>query len=209
RHRITRSLFEVFAKRSGYSIGIITKSRLITRDIDVLTEVAKRNRFTVHLTITTPDAALARKIEPRAPRPDLRFAAVRKLRDAGITTGILVAPLLPGLNDHPKMLDEMGRLAAQAGASFLAANPLFLKLCSRPTFLSFVREHFPHLLGDYQRRYARSDFADEQYAHQMKMLLDLVRKKHGLASRLRDDVMTAGQAPGNFDRPRPVAAATA
>src|SRR3984957_6137993 len=75
RARITRSILEVFARRAGYHIGIITKSRLITRDIDVLSEVARRNRLVIHLTITTTDAALARLTEPRAPRPDLRFAA--------------------------------------------------------------------------------------------------------------------------------------
>ena len=82
RARVTRSILEVFARRSGYTIGIITKSRLIVRDLDVLTEVARNNRLIVHITITTPDAALARLVEPRAPRPDLRFAAVRELRDA-------------------------------------------------------------------------------------------------------------------------------
>ncbi len=183
RHRVTRSIFEVFAKRSGYDIGVITKSRLIARDIDVLAQVARRNRFVVHLTITTPDAALARMIEPRAPRPDLRFAALRKLRDAGITAGVMCSPLLPGLNDNPAMLDEMGRLASEAGASFLVGNPLFLKLCSRPTYLSFVREHFPHLLADYERRYAHSDFADKQYTDKMHEIVDGIRHKYGIGSR--------------------------
>ena len=96
RARITRSLLEVFARREGHRIGIVTKSNLITRDIDLLQTIAERNHLVVHLTITTTDAALARKLEPRAPRPDLRFAAVRKLRAAGVLAGVLCAPLLPG-----------------------------------------------------------------------------------------------------------------
>src|SRR6201996_265680 len=68
RARVTRSILEVFARRSGYTIGIITKSRLIVRDLDVLKEVARHNRLIVHITITTPDATLARLVEPRAPR---------------------------------------------------------------------------------------------------------------------------------------------
>ena len=183
RARITRSILEVFARCSGYTIGIITKSRLIVRDIDVLTEVARHNRLIVHITITTPDARLARLVEPRAPRPDLRFAAVRRLRDAGITAGIMCSPLLPGLNDDAKMLDEMGRRAAEARASFFVANPLFLKLCSRPTYLSFVREHFPALEEDYRARFASRDFAAPKYRREMAELVSTVRSKYGLGQR--------------------------
>jgi len=186
RARITRSILEVFAQRSGYTIGIITKSRLIVRDLDVLTEVARHNRLIVHITITTPDAALARLVEPRAPRPDLRFAAVRKLRDAGITAGVMCSPLLPGINDDAKMLDEMGRRAAEACASFFVANPLFLKLCSRPTYLSFVREHFPALEADYRARFAYSDFAAPKYRREMAELVSTVRSKYGLGQRSMD-----------------------
>ncbi|HEV2618339.1 MAG TPA: radical SAM protein, partial [Acidobacteriaceae bacterium] len=123
---ITRSLLQVFARRHGYRLGIVTKSNLIERDIDLLSEIAARNALTVHITITTPDARLARILEPRAPRPDLRFAAVKKLRDAGIRTGILCCPLLPGITDSEPALDRMARRAAEVGACFFAANPLFL-----------------------------------------------------------------------------------
>jgi DNA repair photolyase len=186
RARITRSILQVFAKRSGYTIGIITKSRLIVRDLDVLTEVARHNRLVVHVTITTPDAALARMVEPRAPRPDLRFAAVRKLREAGVTAGVMCSPLLPGINDGAKMLDEMGRRAAEAGASFFVANPLFLKLCSRPTYLSFVREHFPALEADYRKRFADRDFATPKYKREMSELVGSVRRKYKLGQRSMD-----------------------
>ncbi len=96
---ITRSILEVFAKQEGYHLGIITKSSLITRDIYLLQQIAARNHLVLHITITTTDAALARKLEPRAPRPDLRFAALRKLCIAGLNAGVLCSPLLPGIND--------------------------------------------------------------------------------------------------------------
>ncbi len=96
---ITRGILEVFSRHAGYKLGMITKSNLITRDIDLLQRIAERNTLVVHVTITTTDAELARKLEPRAPRPDLRFAAVRKLREAGIRTGIFCSPLMPGIND--------------------------------------------------------------------------------------------------------------
>ena len=199
---ITRSLLEVFARKSGYRLGIITKSKLIERDIDLLSEIARRNTLVIHLTITTPDAELARKLEPRAPRPDLRFQAVRHLREAGLTTGILCSPLLPGITDTAEALDRMAAKAAEARASFFAAEPLFLKSCSRPTFLSFVREHFPHLAEEYAIRFAGQDFAGRPYREQMQLLVRQACRRHGLSPRSTDalltrDVGTARRQPGS------------
>jgi DNA repair photolyase len=186
RARITRSILEVFARKSGYHLGIVTKSRLITRDIDLLTEIARQNTLAVNITITTADAALTRKLEPRAPRPDLRFEAVRRLREAGIRTGVLCAPLLPGITDSEEALDGMARRAAEAGASYFAANPLFLKPCSRPTYLSFVREHFPSLELDYHRRFDKADFASPTYRQQMSEVVYRVCRKYNLGGRSKD-----------------------
>ena len=188
RAQITRSLLEVFARRRGYHLGIVTKSTLIARDIDLLTEIARHNTLTVHLTITTPDTELARLLEPRAPRPDLRFQAVRRLREAGIRTGILCCPLLPGITDTQKALNEMARRAAAVGANFLAANPLFLKPCSRPTYLSFVREHFPALEEDYAARFAHADFAAPPYRRKLATMVEAARRLHGLSQRPRDEL---------------------
>jgi DNA repair photolyase len=187
RARITRSILEVFASRSGYRIGIVTKSRLILRDTDLLQEIARRNHLVVHITITTPDVTLARLLEPRAPRPDLRFDTVRRLRQAGITTGILCSPLLPGITDTEAAIDRMASLAAEANASFFAANPLFLKPCSRPTYLSFVREHFPALIPEYERRFSHADFASKSYAQHLSHMVSNARKRHGLDRRRREN----------------------
>ncbi|HEY0161959.1 MAG TPA: radical SAM protein [Edaphobacter sp.] len=206
RARITRSLLEVFARHSGYHIGIVTKSRLILRDADLLKEIHRRNRLTVHITITTPDADLARLLEPRAPRPDLRFDTVRRLRRAGITTGILCSPLLPGITDTEQAIDRMARHAAEANASFFAASPLFLKSCSRPTYLSFVREHFPHLLPDYYDRFGHADFAAKPYAQHLARIVEQARERHGLNRRFREMVEEADTSSGTED-PRPPAPA--
>jgi DNA repair photolyase len=140
----------------------------------------------VNITITTPDANLARMLEPRAPRPDLRFETVRHLREAGIRTGVLCAPLLPGITDSEEALDGMARRAADAGASFFAANPLFLKPCSRPTYLSFVREHFPSLQQEYAKRFGNADFAAPAYAREMAQMVERVCRRHGLGERFKD-----------------------
>ena len=189
RARITRSLLEVFARKSGYRLGIVTKSRLIERDTDLLAEIARRNTLVVHITITTANADLARILEPRAPRPDLRFHAVSHLRQAGIRTGILCSPLLPGITDSEEALDGMARRAAEAGASFFAASPLFLKPCSRPTYLSFVREHFPSLHQDYAKRFGNADFAAPAYKREMAQIVERVCRKYGLGERSKDSLL--------------------
>ena len=180
---ITRSLLEVFARQKGLRIGIITKSSLITRDIDLLQQIAANNTLVLHLTITTTDAALARKLEPRAPRPDLRFAALRKLCVAGLNAGVLCSPLLPGINDSVASIDAVAARAAAAGACFLDANPLFLKSCSRPTWLAFIREHLPHLADDYNRRYSKADFVDATYRNRMSTITRQICRKHHLGER--------------------------
>jgi len=193
RARITRSLLEVFARRSGYRLGIITKSRLIERDIDLLREIARRNTLVVHITITTPDAALARLLEPRAPHPDLRFRAVTRLREAGIVAGVFGSPLLPGITDTQEALDRMAGRAAAAGASFFAAHPLFLKPCSRPTYLSFVREHFPSLMADYADRFATRDFASTAYRQELARMVDQACLRNGLRQRSSDALLTRNE----------------
>ena len=187
---ITRSLLEVFAKRSGLRLGIVTKSKLIERDIDLLKEISRKNTLVLHLTITTPDDNLARILEPRAPRPELRFAAVRRLREAGLTAGVMCSPLLPGISDTVAALDRMAGLASAARASFFIAEPLFLKSCSRPTFLGFVREHFPHLLAEYESRFSKDDFATPAYRRELARRVDLASRRHGLGRRSTDALLT-------------------
>jgi DNA repair photolyase len=196
RARITRSLLEVFARKAGYRLGIVTKSRLIERDVDLLVEIARRNTLVVHVTITTPDAKLARILEPRAPRPDLRFRAVRRLRQAGIVAGIFGSPLLPGITDNQEALDGLARRASAVGASFFAAHPLFLKPCSRPTYLSFVREHFPSLEADYVKRFAHADFASRTYSAKLAEMVGAACRKYGLRQRWSDDALLTENSMG-------------
>jgi len=181
--KITRSLLEVFARHSGFRVGIITKSALISRDIDLLKEVAKNNRLTVHITVTTMNAKLARQLEPRAPRPDLRMRTVAELREVGLRAGVMCSPLMPGITDSASSIRAVARAASAAGASFLAAGALFLKPCSLPTFLGFVREHFPEQLEAYKRRYAGSAFVSSAYRERMAALVDSICREFKLGKR--------------------------
>jgi DNA repair photolyase len=196
---VTRSLLEVLSRRRGLRIGIVTKSTLIERDIELLRVIADRNELVLHITITTPDGELARKLEPRAPRPDLRFRTVRQLRAAGLRTGVLCSPLLPGITDDATSLDRMAALAKSAGASFFSAQPLFLKSCSKETFLNFVREHFPELASSYTARYAGDAFVSKAYAARIAELVAAVARRHGLRNRTMDAILTRD---GSADRAR-------
>lgn len=164
-------------------MGIITKSALISRDIDVLKEVARNNKLTVHITVTTMNAKLARQLEPRAPRPDLRMRTVAELRAASLRAGVMCSPLMPGITDSASSVRAVARAAAAADASFLAAGALFLKPCSLPTFLSFVREHFPEQLAAYERRYAGSAFVSSAYRERMAALVDQICREFKLGKR--------------------------
>src|SRR5438445_995171 len=150
RFGITRAVMEEFARHEGLSLGLVTKSDLIVRDLDLLQRISARNRLSIHVTITTTDTNLARILEPRAPRPDLRFSAVKKLVAAGISTSVNCAPILPGITDSPKDLESVVRAAAAAGARSVAATPLFPKPCSAKVFMPFLEEQFPHLSPLYQ-----------------------------------------------------------
>ena len=183
RQRVTRSLLEVFARHTGYRLGIVTKSPLIARDLGLLMQIRESNRLTVHVTVTTTDVKLARILEPRAPRPDLRLRAVRRLRDAGIRAGVMCSPLMPGITDSRASLEAVARAAAEAGASFFVSGALFLKPCSLPTFFAFVEKHFPGQVEAYRRRYGKSAFVSAEYRKRVAELVDAVCRKYGLGRR--------------------------
>src|SRR6185437_10985287 len=167
---ITRAILEEFARHSGLELGIVTKSALVARDIDVLKQIAQRNEIFVNCTVTTTDADLARILEPRAPRPDLRLEALRKLREAGIGAGVICAPVLPGITDSPRQLEAVVRAAAEANANYVYANPLFLKPCSAAVFMPFLRENFPELVTDYEQRFKGRAFLAPAYRKRISNL---------------------------------------
>jgi DNA repair photolyase len=183
RYRLTRTVLEVFAERAGMRLSITTKSDLVVRDLDLLQRIGERNEVHVNVTITTPHHELSRRTEPRAPRPDKRFAAVRALRAGGVATGVFLMPLLPRINDGAEDLDLLIRQAGEADASYLAASVLFLRQCSRPTFFAFIRERFPDLAYYYQRLYS-SDRAESLAAYTRDKLAEVsaLKRRHGVPS---------------------------
>lgn len=180
---ITRSIMEEFARHEGLTIGLVTKSDLILRDLDLLRAISEKNRLSVHVTVTTLKTDLARILEPRAPRPDLRFKAVQKLVETGIRTGVNCAPVLPGITDAPADLESVVRAAAGAKAMFVSAGPLFLKPCSAKIFLPFLQENFPQLVTMYQQRYSDRSFLPVEYRRRISTLVKKYCSKHEIGTR--------------------------
>jgi DNA repair photolyase len=179
RFEVTRAILEELAKHAGLEIGIVTKSNMVIRDADIMRQVSERNELFVNVTVTTVDMELARKLEPRAPRPDLRLEAVRQLNLAGIHAGVICAPVLPEITDHPRDLEALVRAAKEAGAKYIYANALFLKPCSAAVFMPFLEQQFPTLVERYRNRYADRSFLPGGYAKRLSQLMAALRKKYG------------------------------
>ena len=177
---ITRRILAVFSEFQGLDLSITTKSVLILRDLDLLRTLAERHRFSVHLTVITTDERLARLLEPKAPPPTQRFEAIRKLAEAGIRVGVNAMPVLPGLNDAPAMLEALTATAAQAGASFVYANTLFLAPSAMKQFMPFLEREFPKLVKRYRKLYARSAYLRGEYPDSISRLMARLRARYGL-----------------------------
>ena len=180
RFEVTRAILEELARHQGLEIGLITKGTLILRDLDLLKEVKRHNRLFVNLTITTLNVELARILEPRAPRPDLRMEAVRKLNQAGVAAGVSCSPVIPGITDAPRDLEAVVRATAEAGGKHIFANPLFLKPCSAAVFLPFLEKEFPQLAASYQQRYKDRAFLPKTYGKRISQLMARLRQKYGI-----------------------------
>jgi len=180
RFEVTRGILEEFARHEGLELGMVTKSDLVLRDLDLLRTIAERNSLFVSVTITTLNVSLARLLEPRAPRPDLRLGAVRELNHAGVPAGVNCAPVLPGITDAPADLEALVRATAEAGGKHIFANPLFLKPCSAAVFLPFLEKEFPELVSSYRERYKDRAYLPKAYQQRISQLIARLRQKYGI-----------------------------
>jgi DNA repair photolyase len=180
---VTRACLEELAKREGLSISLITKSDQIVRDIDILQVIAAKSALSLNITVTTLKPRLARLLEPRAPRPDLRLKAVKQLREAGLNVGVSASPLVPGITDGEGELEAVAAAAKEAGAQWFFSGVLFLMPSSAKEFLPFVREKFPKLAKQYQEWYGRNGYAPEEYRKKVSERVLRIRQKLGFGTR--------------------------
>jgi DNA repair photolyase len=163
RFHLTRGVLETLAEHRGLSVTIITKSPLVTRDVDLLVRIAARSRLSVHVSLITTDRELARRLEPRAPTPEARLRAISRLRTHGIEVGVNVMPVLPGITDAPHLLAALVRAVAESNASYLGACALRLQSAARQRYLPFIEAEFPELAPRYRSTYGRSAQVGERY----------------------------------------------
>jgi DNA repair photolyase len=180
RFRITRGVLEALAEQSGLSVTIITKSPLVTRDIDLLLSISARSRLSIHVSLITVDRELARRIEPRAPTPESRLRAIARLRAHGIEVGVNVMPVLPGITDAPDLLDALVRGIASANASYLGACALRLQSTARKRYLPFIEAEFPHLAARYRATYSRGYQVGERYKEGLRAHFRALCARHGV-----------------------------
>ena len=176
----TRAILEQMATRKGLSVSITTKSNQVVRDLDLLLRIAAHSTVHVNLSITTLRPRLARMLEPRAPRPDLRLQAVRELRNAGIAAGVFAMPVLPGLTDAEADLDALARASRDAGAQWFAARVLYLMPSAQKQFLPFLYAKFPKLARRYREWFSHSNYAPESYQREISGRIAALRTKYHL-----------------------------
>lgn len=178
---ITRQCLRVFARHEGLRLSITTKSDLVLRDLDLLRVIARRSALHVNLSVTTLDRRLAADLEPRAPTPTRRLRAVRSLAAEGIETGVFLMPVLPGLTDGPRMLEDVAEAAAAAGARYLCHQVVFLREPTRSFWLARLGEKWPALVGRYRRWFADGVHADQDLLAAVARRVARLRRRHGLA----------------------------
>jgi DNA repair photolyase len=187
---ITRACLEVLTEFRN-PVVVVTKSHLVTRDVDLLGELARHRAAKVNLSVTTLDRELARKLEPRAATPDRRLGAIRKLSDAGVPTGVIIGPVIPGLTDHelPAILEA----AAAAGAVTASYILLRLPFGVKELFADWLERHYPDrkdkVLGRVRGvrsgrlndpRFKSRMRGEGPYAEQIRSMFEVARRRYGL-----------------------------
>jgi DNA repair photolyase len=161
RYKLMRGIWEAL-RDAANPCSILTKSPLLLRDLDLMREIAARTEISACLSVPTLDEKAWRASEPHTPHPRARLEAVAKLNAAGIPTGVLIAPLMPGINDAPGQIERIIELATEAGAVSIGGQTLFLRGSVREIFFDWLRSYRPDLVPRYERLYARGAYVPER-----------------------------------------------
>lgn len=180
---LTRACLEVLCEAPNPA-SIVTKSVLIKRDLDLLRELRSVAEVRVYFTVTTLDKNLWRRLEPGTPPPARRLETLSLLADAGIPTGVLMAPVLPGLTDSETAIGTVAEAAAKHGATSFTALPLRLAPLVRQHFLNFVATDYPHLYSRYQTMF-HSEHPPEAWKSMVSERSEQVSQQFGLSKRER------------------------
>jgi DNA repair photolyase len=201
RYRLTRGCIEALAAARN-PLSIITRGPLIIRDVDVLSEAARRADVSVMFSIPTLDATIWRRTEPATAPPRQRLRALRRLVDAGINAGVGMAPILPGLSERPELLADVVRAARDAGATSIWTNVVNLRPGTREHFLASLARDWPELLPRYERLYAGRAYPSKDMVEPVRREVAELRDRFGIGDRRQvrllpvPEAMTAGEQLG-------------
>jgi DNA repair photolyase len=179
KYGVTRAILGVFAQLGGVNLSITTKSALITRDLDLLTQINQRSRLSVNFSLITLKRRLQRVLEPRAPRPALRLRALEQLSAAGIRCHVLMMPMLPGITDDAAAVESVIRAARRAGAAGIWWRSLFLKPAAARRFLPYACANFPEQRERLQAYYGKSAYPPRAYDDELRAMFDRLKRKYG------------------------------
>lgn len=199
-YRLTRRILEVLAEHPGLRLTIITKSPLVTRDVDVFRRIIRHSRLSIHVSLITLDRELARRIEPRAPTPDSRLRALRRLHNAGIDVGVNCMPVLPGITDDPAALEALVRQVAAIGIKRIGACALRLNGTARLRYLPFIARHFPELEARYRNSYAAGSNIGKSYRAGLARYMSGLYTKYGINDYARMDEDSADESSEEMTR---------
>jgi DNA repair photolyase len=209
-YRITRSVLETL-RRARHPVSVVTKSNLVLRDLDILGDMAREGLAKVFLSVTTLDRALARKMEPRAPTPEKRIEAIARLNDAGVPAGVMIAPVIPAVNDAE--IETILTRASAAGAREVGYIVLRLPLELRDMFREWLQVHFPERLKrsvslmqsmrggkDYDVRWGQRMVGSGPYAWMIGRRFEMAARRFGYRETplgLRTDLFVKPAPPAN------------
>ena len=182
RYRLTRACLEVL-RDAASPFSLITRGPLIVRDIDVLAEAAARADVSVTFSVPTVDEQVWRTTEPGTAPPRQRLRALRQLVQAGVRASVGMAPILPGLSDHPRQIERVVTAAREAGACGIWANLLYLRPGTREHFLACLERDWPELKPDYERLYAGRAYLPRSKLAPVRAAVGRLAREHGIADR--------------------------
>jgi DNA repair photolyase len=182
RYKLTRACLETL-RDAANPFSIITRGPMIVRDLDVLVEAAQRASVSVTFSVPTVDEEVWKRTEPSTAHPRQRLKAVKTLVDAGIEAGVGMAPILPGISDHPEQLRDVVRAAREAGATGVWANLLFLRPGTREHFLTHLAEDWPEQLPYYEELYADKAYLGSALMKPVKERVSELAREYGIKDR--------------------------
>lgn len=185
--KVTRRFLELVAQHRGVKVGVTTKGALVLRDLELLRKIHARSELMVHVSLVTPHAELARKLDPWAPLPDVRIEVMRRLVDGGLDVRLGLAPVLPGITDDEKSLDLLLERVRAAGVRRLFANVLFLRSPTREKFLRWLADEFPRLRAAYEEAYGARVYLAGPYRRMLDARLHELKRRHGFVGRGEDE----------------------